>query len=137
MTVTRRYSELVRLGTFEERFDYLKLGGGVGQATFAFDRWINQTFYMSKEWQDLRRYVILRDNGCDLGVPGYEIHTGPLIHHVNPMTVNDIKNKEPWILDEEFLITTTHRTHNAIHYGADSLLPKVVLERTPNDTKLW
>lgn len=133
----RSYSELSQLTTFEERFEYLKLGGGVGRATFGFDRYINQTFYTSHEWQSIRHHVILRDNACDLGIFGYEIHISPLIHHMNPMTAEDIIGKEDWILDPEFLITTVHRTHNAIHYGIDDPYPKVVMERTPSDTKLW
>lgn len=133
----RSYSELRRFDYFEERFEYLKLGGGVGRSTFGFDRHINQKFYTSREWQDIRDYVIVRDEGCDLGIPGYEIHDGPLIHHMNPMNVDDILHKETWILDPEYLITTTHRTHNAIHYGGDDPYPKVVTERTPRDTKLW
>lgn len=137
MTTDRRYSELSYLNSFEERFEYLKLNGGVGRATFGFDRHINQQFYMSKEWEDVRQYIIFRDEGCDLGIFGYEIHTGPLIHHMNPMNVDDILHREPWILDPEYLILTTHRTHNDIHFGTKSLLPKVVTQRTPRDTKLW
>lgn len=135
--MTRSYSELSRLDTWEERFEYLKLGGGVGRSTFGFDRHINQQFYMSREWQDVRNYVVVRDEGCDLAVAGYEIHIQPLIHHMNPMSVDDILHKEDWILDPEFLITTTHTTHNAIHYAKESPYPKVVTERTPQDTKLW
>lgn len=135
--MTRTYLEMVRFDTFEERFEYLKLGGGVGRSTFGFDRYINQQFYASREWKDIRNHVILRDNGCDLGVEGYEIHDSPLIHHINPMVPEDIIHGETWILDPEFLITTTHNTHNAIHYGGESLIPKVVAERVPNDTKLW
>lgn len=137
MTRIRSYSELIHLQTFDERFEYLKIGGGVGRATFAFDRHINQKFYMSREWQDVRQHVILRDEGCDLGVIGYEIHLGPLIHHMNPMNIDDIVHKESWILDPDYLITTTHATHNAIHYGGSVSYPKVVTQRTPNDTKLW
>lgn len=133
----KRYSELSRLNSFEERLEYLKLGGGVGRATFGFDRYINQRFYASREWKDVRRHVVLRDNGCDLGVLGYEIHLHPLIHHMNPMTPDDILDRDEGMLDPEFLITTTHMTHNAIHYGLDDPYPKVVLERTPHDTKLW
>lgn len=133
----RSYSELTTFNTFDERFDYLVLGGGVGRATFGFDRHINQQFYMSREWEDVRQYVILRDDGCDLGVPGYEIHVNPLIHHMNPMTVDDILHKEDWILDPEYLILTTHKTHNNIHFGIPSPYPKVVTTRTPGDTKLW
>lgn len=138
MTImTKRYFDLSQLYSFDERFEYLKLNGGVGQATFGFDRYINQQFYASQEWQDVRQHVIFRDNGCDLGVNGYEIHSGLLIHHMNPMDSDNIVHQEAWILDPEYLITTTHNTHNAIHYGSRNLLPKVVSERTPQDTKLW
>lgn len=133
----RRYSELENIHSFEDRLEYLKLGGGVGRATFGFDRYINQRFYASREWKDVRRHVILRDNGCDLGIPGYEIHVELLVHHMNPMLPDHILNKDSEMLDPEFLITTTHMTHNAIHYGLDDPYPKVVLERTPADTKLW
>lgn len=133
----RAYSELIRFPTFEERFEYLKLDGGIGQSTFGFDRYINQRFYASREWQDVRQYVIVRDNGCDLGVIGYEIHVDGLIHHMNPMGVDDIIHGADWILDPEFLILTTHRTHNDIHFGKRRSFPKVVTERTPHDTKLW
>lgn len=136
-TTTRRFHDLLGLETFEERFEYLKLGGGVGRATFGFDRYLNQVFYSSPEWKHVRNIVILRDNGCDLGVPGYEIHYEPLIHHMNPISVDDIKNHAEWILNPDFLITTTHKTHNAIHYGGGNSYPKVVSERAPNDTKLW
>ncbi len=135
--ITKSYTDVFNLTTFEERFEYLKLGGGVGRATFGFDRHINQQFYMSREWQDVRQHVILRDEGCDLGILGYEIHFGPLIHHMNPMSVNDILHKESWIIDPDFLITTTHNTHNAIHFGKKNSFPKVVSNRTPRDTKLW
>ena len=134
---TRTYSELRRLKTFEERFDYLLLRGEVGRSTFGFDRWINQHFYRTPEWKQARSYVIYRDNGCDLGVPGYEIHTDLLVHHINPISPDDLIQGEEWVLDPEFLITTTHRTHNAIHYGDRSLLPDVVIERKPGDTRLW
>jgi len=137
MTVDKRYSELKRLDTFEDRFEYLKLGGGVGHATFGFDRHINQSFYKSREWHDVRSYVIYRDDGCDLGIPGYEVHVSPLIHHMNPMSVDDIIHGEDWILNPEFLITVSHSTHNAIHYGVEKLIPKTVTQRTRGDTKLW
>lgn len=133
----RSYSELSRLQTFDDRFEYLRLGGGVGRSTFGFDRYINQKFYVSDEWQSVRRYVILRDDACDLGIPGYEIAVRPLIHHINPMTPDDIKHGEDWIFDPEFLITTTHDTHNAIHYGVAMAAPRVVTQRTPGDTRLW
>lgn len=137
MTMIRSYSELRRFTEFDERFEYLKLNGAVGRSTFGFDRYINQMFYTSYEWKRARNFVILRDNGCDLGVPGYEIHDHVLIHHINPMSVDDIVHGESWIFDPEYLITTTQNTHNAIHFGNDKLLPKIVLERNPNDTKLW
>lgn len=133
----RRYSELRRFQTFEERFDYLKLKGEVGQATFGFDRWVNQRFYKSELWKNARNSVIIRDNGCDLGIFGREIYGTILIHHLNPMSMEDIIHGEEWICNPEFLITTTPITHNAIHFGTDKLLPKVVIERSPNDTKLW
>lgn len=136
-TITRTYSELSRLQTFEERYEYLKLGGGVGRATFGFDRQVNQQFYTSREWHDVRDFVIVRDDGCDLGIRDREIRVRPLIHHMNPISLSDILHHEEWILDPEFLITTTHVTHNAIHYGVDRLVPKVVTERAPRDTKLW
>lgn len=137
MTRIRRYSELSQLDTFDDRLEYLKLEGAVGRSTFGFDRWINQRFYTSREWKQVREYVIFRDNGCDLGVLGYEIHDKPMIHHINPMNADDIIHGEDWILDSEFLVLTTHDTHNAIHYGGQSRYPRVVAERSPNDTKLW
>jgi hypothetical protein len=133
----RTYSDLRRLETFEERFDYLSLLGEVGEVTFGFDRWINQAFYRSPQWRYARELVILRDNGCDLGIPGYEIRFQLLIHHMNPVTPADLVGGEEWVLDPEFLITTTHRTHNAIHYGDASLIAKPPVERRPGDTKLW
>jgi 5-methylcytosine-specific restriction endonuclease McrA len=125
------------MDTFAERFDYLRLYGEVGAATFGFDRWINQQFYRSQEWKLARRDVLIRDNGCDLGIPGYEIHSGVFIHHMNPIALQDILQHEHWIFDPEYLITTTQRTHNAIHFSDESLLPKVVIARSPNDTRLW
>ena len=109
----------------------------IGDATFGFDRWMNQEFYASREWRHAREVVILRDNGCDLGIPGYELHQGLLIHHMNPLTELDLLHGEGWILDPEYLITTTHRTHNAIHYGDEKLIPELPVERTPGDTRLW
>lgn len=135
--VVRSYSELRAIPTFEERFEYLALRGQVGRTTFGFDRFMNQKFYTSAEWRRVRQRVIARDNGCDLGVEGYEIYDKIYIHHLNPMTVDDIKNGDPSILDERFLISTTHATHNAIHYGDASLLPQKPVERRPGDTKLW
>lgn len=134
---TRSYHALRTLATFEERYDYLKLGGEVGKQTFGFDRWLNQNFYTSREWRYVRQQVILRDNGCDLGVPGYEIEVQLLIHHMNPLTAEDIEHGGEWILDPEYLITTSKKTHNAIHYGDRSLLPQPYVERIPGDTRLW
>lgn len=105
--------------------------------TFGFDRWVNQQFYTSRSWRYARNEVIVRDGGCDLGVPGYDIQTALLVHHINPLTPDDLVEGGEWIIDPEFLITTTHRTHNAIHYGDDSLLVKPPVERRPGDTKLW
>jgi len=136
MTI-KSYSELKKLQTFEERFEYLKLNGSVGASTFGFDRHINQSFYSSYEWEKTREEVIIRDYGCDLGVIGYEIHTEILIHHINPIVLADIIHSEPWLFDLDNLITTTKKTHNAIHYGRNNPYPKVVTTRNPNDTKLW
>lgn len=136
-STTKCYSELRRIATFEERFRYLSLQGSVGRSTFGFDRWINQQFYTSREWKQVRQFVIARDEGCDLGVEGFEIHAQLLIHHMNPMTPEDIVHEEAWILDPEFLITTQHNTHNAIHYGDESLLPRKRVDRRPGDTRLW
>lgn len=133
----KTYSELERIKTFEDRFRYLSLKGVVGQDTFGFDRWLNQSFYKSREWRDVRSYVILRDNGCDLGVSGYEIHAHLLVHHMNPIMAHDIEHGESWIIDPEFLITTSHQTHNAIHYGDEGLLPRGPVVRQPGDTTLW
>lgn len=135
--MNRTYSELNRFSTFEDRFEYLKLPGSVGVETFGFDRHLNQSFYKSFEWRQVREYVIIRDNGCDLGVFGYEIHSKLLIHHINPMASDDIIHGEDWITDPEYLITTTHNTHNAIHYGDKSLLRISNTKRVPGDTKLW
>ena len=137
MTTIRTYSELSRLHTFEERFHYLNLQGEVGETTFGFMRWLNQQFYSSSAWKQVRNYVIVRDDGCDLGVPGFDIHTQLLIHHMNPVTKDALVHGEEWILDPEYLITTTRRTHNAIHYGDSSLLVRPLVERKPGDTKLW
>lgn len=137
MSKIRTYSGIVGRSTLEDRFEYLRLDGIVGRATFGFDREINQRFYRSREWKDTRDFVIVRDNGCDLGVPGHEIHTALLVHHINPISIADLDAGLHWILDPEYLITTCHDTHNAIHYGDISLLPKQFVERSPGDTKLW
>lgn len=132
----RSYTELRMLPTFEERFEYLKLGGEVGRDTFGFDRWINQKFYKSYEWKHIRRDVIIRDNGCDLGLEGYELQNGIYVHHMNPMLPKDIVDAAEWILNPEYLICVSFNTHNAVHYGDASLLQKIV-ERRPNDTCPW
>lgn len=138
MTSTiRSYSELITLPTFEERFEYLKLSGRVGESTFGFDRFINQSFYRSKEWRDIRNRVIARDEGCDLADPDHKIYGSILIHHMNPLTVEDIEEGSKYLLDPEYLITTQNLTHNAIHYGDKSLLPKEYIERKPGDTRMW
>ena len=133
----RTYSELIKLKTFKDRFEYLKLDGIVGEETFGFDRYMNQIFYKSKEWASIRRDVIIRDNGCDLGVEGYEIHGKILIHHMNPINLSDIVHKTDELLNPDYLITTVLSTHNAIHYGDASLLPALPIERRANDTCPW
>jgi hypothetical protein len=133
----RTYSELTRYKTHLERFQYLALRGEVGAETFGHDRWANQQFYRSVEWRRVRREVAIRDNGCDLGVDGYEIHDRVYVHHMNPITPDDIFEGNASVFDPEFLITVTHDTHNAIHYGDESLLPRPLIERRPGDTKLW
>lgn len=135
----RTYSELITIPTFEERFRYLKLGGRVGEETFGSDRYLNQTFYTSKEWRDIRNHVIVRDYGCDLAMLDREIPDGVtiLIHHMNPVTVDDITRRSEYLLDPEFLISTIKRTHDAIHYGDESLLTLAPTERRPNDTCPW
>lgn len=137
MMKNRTYSELCRLETFEQRYEYLKLSGAVGATTFGFDRWINQRFYKSQEWNRARYQVITRDNGCDLGIPGFEIHSGLMVHHMNPVTMDDLKHGEFWLIDPNFLITTSLQTHNAIHYGDASLLPRGPIVRRAGDTTLW
>lgn len=137
MISTRKYSELIRLDSFEERFEYLRLKGAVGEATFGFDRWLNQDFYRSAEWKRTRTRVIGRDLGLDLGVAGHEVTDRILVHHMNPMTVEAILEGNADVLNEDYLITVSHLTHNAIHYGDASLLPKPFVARQPGDTNLW
>lgn len=136
-TRIRSYTELRRLKTFEERFRYLMLRGVVGDTTFGFDRWINQQFYTSTQWKRARRDVIARDLGCDLGIEGRDIYDKVFVHHMNPMTFDQIDEGDSSILNPEYLITVTQNTHNAIHYGDENLLPKPMVERRPGDTKLW
>lgn len=133
----RTYSELITLPTFEERFEYLRLGGKVGAETFGFDRYLNQIFYKSDKWLSVRDKVIIRDNGCDLGIEGREIYDRILVHHMNPITMDDIVNHSSWILDPEYLITTVKNTHDAIHYSDENLLIKDPIERKKNDMCPW
>ena len=136
-TIIRTYSELITLPTFEERYRYLRLGGKVGEDTFGFDRYLNQIFYTSKEWLEVRDYVIVRDGGCDLGIPDREIHGRILVHHMNPIRPEDILRRSKFLLDPEYLISTIKNTHDAIHYGDESLLILAPTERTKNDTCPW
>lgn len=129
--------ELFSFVTFQERFNYLRLDGQIGSMTFGYDRYTNQAFYGSLEWQRIRDTVLLRDDGCDLGISEFPIYTRPIIHHINPITIEDIRNGNKSVLDPNFLITTSVRTHRAIHYGDESLLPKTWKERFRDDTKLW
>ena len=133
----RTYSELILLPTFEERFKYLQLNGRVGDDTFGFDRYINQNFYRSAEWKRIRDQIIIRDNGCDLALEGYEIYGMILIHHMNPITVKDVELSTEYLMNPEYLICVTHNTHNAIHYGDEKLLMKGPVVRTKNDTCPW
>lgn len=135
--MNKTYSELITLPTFKERFLYLKLDGAVGKETFGFKRWLNQEFYHSDEWLRFRDDVIIRDNGCDLGILGYEIFGPVLIHHINPITYEDILHRNPCVFDLENVITTRLKTHNAIHYGDEGLLLLTPVERKANDTCPW
>lgn len=137
LAMIKTYSELRRIETFEDRFRYLSLRGHVGESTFGFDRWMNQEFYRSREWRQVRHRIIARDLGNDLGIAGHEIHSGLYIHHMNPMTTQNFAQGDEGILDPEFLITTSHPTHNAIHYGDEKLLPRPFEPRRRGDTKLW
>lgn len=133
----RTYSELCEIDSFVERYRYLSLNSVVGTPTFGFDRYLNQAFYTSKEWRDVRMFVIARDLGYDLGVEDHAIFDRPIIHHMNPITIEDLVEGREVIVDPEFLITTSHSTHNAIHFGDESLLPRSLVERQPGDTRLW
>ena len=133
----KRYSELIELQTFKERFEYLRLDGQVGKSTFGFDRYVNQKFYRSAEWKKIRSQVIIRDHGCDLGIDGYEIYGKILIHHMNPISPKDIETASNYLLNPEYLICVTHNTHNAIHYGDEELLFCGITERSKNDTCPW
>lgn len=133
----RTYTELSKLKTFRERYEYLKIGGKVGEDTFGFDRYLNQVFYKTPEWRSARDAVIVRDCGCDLGVEGHDIYGKIIVHHMNPITMEDIVKRSDFLINPEYLITTVHSTHNAIHYGDESLLPIVPVERTKGDTCPW
>ena len=135
--IIRTYSELIQLKTFEERFEYLKLDGIVGRETFGFDRYLNQIFYTSIEWKKFRRDIILRDNGCDLAIPGLDIVGKIFIHHLNPITKEDILNRTEYLMNPEFVVCSSKLTHDAIHYGDSNLLPKGPIERKRNDTCPW
>lgn len=133
----RTYSELISLRSFSDRYEYLKLTGEVGASTFGFDRYLNQIFYRLKEWKHVRNEVILRDNGCDLGIEGYEIQGNIFVHHMNPITKNDVLHNVDYVLNPEYLICASFDTHNAIHFGRSETLFNEPIERTPNDTCLW
>lgn len=133
----KTYSELSKLTTFEERYRYLRLGGRVGEETFGFDRWINQMFYKDPEWLKIRDEVIIRDNGCDLGIEGREIYSRIIVHHMNPITKADILDRSEFLLNPEYLICTVKNTHDAIHYGDENLLITLPMERNANDTCPW
>ena len=133
----RTYSELIKIPTFKERFEYLRLDGKVGEETFGFDRYLNQVFYKSPEWKAARDFVIIRDQGCDLAMEGHEIFGRILVHHMNPIRIEDIVNRSKYLLDPEYLICTIKNTHDAIHYGDGSLLITGPIERTKNDTCPW
>lgn len=137
-TINRSYSELLRIETFEDRFDYLKIGGAVGMDTFGYDRVFNQKFYTSSEWLHLRDQIIARDEGNDLGVPGCQIIGPIIVHHMNPIDIDDIRHSTDFLLNPEFLISTSLQTHNAIHYGASApTIYRALVERYAGDTKLW
>jgi hypothetical protein len=137
MKSLRSYTELSGISDFLERYRYLRLRSSIGIATFGSDRWVNQRFYLSAEWRLIRQEVIARDRGCDLGIEGHEIHDRIAIHHMNPITLNEVTHGDDSIFDPEFLITASHRTHNAIHFGDERLLARPLVVRRPGDTKLW
>ena len=137
LMIIKSYSELIRIPTYKERFEYLKLNGIVGKDTFGYDRYLNQAFYNSPEWRRFRRDIIIRDNGCDLACEGYEIRGKIILHHINPLTQDDLINRREVLFDPENIICVTHNTHNAIHYGDANLLITGPIERTANDTCPW
>lgn len=137
MNLSRSYSELIRFPTFEERFQYLKLGGLVGKTTFGHDRYLNQLLYHSNEWRRFRKEIIIRDNGGDMALEDYQIVVGIIVHHIVPLTIEDIENRSDRIFDPENVVCVSHKTHEAIHYGDERLLPRLLVERRPNDTCPW
>ena len=137
MMSIKKYSEVITLPTYLDRYRYLRIGGRVGEVTFGYDRYLNQVLYKSDEWKRFRNKIILRDNGCDLGCDGFDIHGRVLVHHINPITVEDVIKRHPKVFDEENVICTSLDTHNAIHYGDENLLVVAPIERRPNDTCPW
>lgn len=135
--IIRRYSELKRINSFKDRYEYLRLAGVVGESTFGFDRYLNQLLYSSEKWKRIRNEIIIRDNGCDLGIEGYDLHGRIIVHHMNPLSIEDVTKVTDDIFNPEYLICTSMRTHNAIHFGDENLLPKLPIERKPNDTCPW
>lgn len=133
----RNYTELTKIDSYEKRFEYLKIGGKIGIDTFGHSRYLNQILYKCDEWKKVRREVIIRDKGCDLGISGYEIFDKIIVHHMNPITIEDVLNRKPEIFDPEYLISVSHNTHNALHYGDKRLLCLDPIERRPNDTCPW
>lgn len=133
----RTYSELITFQTMKERFRYLKIGGLIGESTFGFDRYLNQALYTSKEWRDLRHHIIARDEGNDMALDGWSIGDRIIIHHINPLTMDDVYSRNPDIFNPEYLVCVSQNTHNAIHFGDETLLPKPVMERRPGDTCPW
>lgn len=134
---TRTYSELIEIPSFVERFRYLKIGGQIGDETFGFSRWLNQVLYKSDEWKRFRNSIIIRDEGCDLAVPGFDVDKHIIVHHLNPITKDDVLQRASCIFDPENVVCTSLNTHNAIHYGDESILIVAPLERKPNDTCPW
>lgn len=134
--IIRRYSELIKINDFQGRFEYLKLDGVVGESTFGFERYLNQILYRSSEWKKIRNQIIIRDNGCDMGLEDYPIDR-IIVHHMNPINEHDIEIQNPDIFNPEFLICVSYNTHNAIHFGDFELLPKPIVERRPGDTCPW
>lgn len=135
--INRRYSDLIRIDSFDGRFEYLKLNGQIGEELFGYMRYLNQVFYQSAAWRKVRRQVIIRDNGCDLGIPGYDIQGDIYVHHINPITLQQLQNNDPVILDPEYLISCSRKTHEAITLGDPNLLPKGLVVRRPNDMCPW